>query len=216
MISKIAGMFRRKYFPTEHEKNAKMWFADDGDFTHRIQYDELNESSIVFDLGGFKGAWTSDIYSKYFCKIYVFEPALQFYNYLTDRFKNNSSIKIFNFGLGNKDSKETIYLSADSTSTHRVTADAETITIKRFDSFIAENNIESIDLLKINIEGGEYNLLDHLLDTGLITKIKNIQVQFHTFIPNAEKRMEAIQKRLRQTHKLTYHYRFVWENWKLK
>jgi FkbM family methyltransferase len=216
MISKIAGMFRRKFFPTEHEKNAKKWFADDGDFTRRLQYDELNENAVVFDLGGYKGAWASDIYSKYFSKIYVFEPALKFFNYITDRFKNNSSIKVFHFGLGNKDSKEIIYLSADSTSTHRVTGDAETITIKRFDSFIAENNIQSIDLLKINIEGGEYDLLDHLLDTGLVTKIKNIQVQFHTFIPDAEKRMESIQHRLQQTHRLTYQYRFVWENWKLK
>lgn len=81
--------------------------------------------------------------------------------------------------------------------------------------FIRDNNIRGIDLMKINIEGAEYDLLEHLIDTGFVEHIKNIQVQFHDFVPNAEQRMRRIQQRLQQTHSLTYQYPFVWENWKL-
>ena len=77
-------------------------------------------------------------------------------------------------------------------------------------------NIERIDLMKINIEGGEYDLLEHLIKTGWIDKIINIQVQFHDFVENAEARMLAIQNDLAKTHELTYQYKFVWENWRLK
>jgi len=70
--------------------------------------------------------------------------------------------------------------------------------------------------MKINIEGSEYDLLEHLLETNYVKIIKNIQVQFHDFVPNAEKRMKRIQEKLQKTHYLTYQYPFVWENWRIK
>ena len=69
---------------------------------------------------------------------------------------------------------------------------------------------------EVSIEGGEYELLDHLIETGYVSSIENIQVQFHDFIPQAEDKMKKIQAHLRQTHVLTYQYPFVWENWRRK
>ncbi len=216
MIKKLAEMLRRKFFPSELEKNALKWIANDGDATHRLHYPQLNSDSIVFDLGGFKGQFASDLYSKYFCKVYVFEPVLKFYRYINDRFNRNNNIHVFQLALGNKNSKEPIFLSGDATSLHRQLGSEETITFKRFDDFLNENNIDRIDLLKINIEGAEYDLLEFLIKENLISKIYNIQVQFHDFIPQAAERMKRIQQELTKTHELTYQYRFIWENWKLK
>ena len=70
-----------------------------------------------------------------------------------------------------------------------------------------------VDLMKINIEGGEYDGLDKLVGTGLIKGIKSIQVQFHDFVPDAEKRVKDIHDKLQVTHIPTYQYEFVWENW---
>lgn len=78
------------------------------------------------------------------------------------------------------------------------------------------NNIKHIDLIKINIEGGEYDLLEHLLDANFVEQIENLQIQFHDFVENASARMKKIQNRLEKTHYLTYHYPFVWDNWTLK
>jgi hypothetical protein len=73
-----------------------------------------------------------------------------------------------------------------------------------------------VDLMKINIEGGEYELLEHLIARGLTKRIRNIQVQFHEDVmAGAAGRMERIQSRLAETHHLTYQERFVWENWEL-
>jgi hypothetical protein len=46
--------------------------------------------------------------------------------------------------------------------------------------------------------------------------VSNVQVQFHDFVPDAERRMRRIQEKLGKTHSLTYQYLFVWENWALK
>jgi hypothetical protein len=95
-------------------------------------------------------------------------------------------------------------------------AESEEILLKDVSAFINSNEIGEIDLMKINIEGGEYDLLDRIVNTGVVKQIKNIQVQFHDFVPNAEKRMPNIQEKLSLTHELTYQYLFVWENWKRK
>ena len=77
-----------------------------------------------------------------------------------------------------------------------------------------EHGIESVQLMKINIEGGEYELLERLVETGLIARVDDIQVQFHNFAADAAARMEQLQRAMRATHTPTYQYRFVWENWR--
>lgn len=73
--------------------------------------------------------------------------------------------------------------------------------------------IKNINLLKINIEGGEYDLLEHIIQHNLQEKIENIQVQFHKNIDDSECRRKNIQQLLKKTHVLTYNYDFIWENW---
>lgn len=60
--------------------------------------------------------------------------------------------------------------------------------------WIREHRIARIDLIKINIEGGEYELLDRLIETDLIKQIENIQVQFHDFSETSSSEMERIQR----------------------
>ncbi len=75
-----------------------------------------------------------------------------------------------------------------------------------------ELEVDRIDLIKINIEGGEFDLLPHMMSDPMTTEIDNIQVQFHTFIKRAKKMRRAILKKLSETHKCDWCYTFVWEN----
>ena len=194
--------------------STKKWFKDNGDNTLRLDY-SLNEQSIVFDIGGFEGNFTNDIYQKYGSSIYIFEPVSNFYNIINKRFNNNNAIKKYNFGLSDVDQFMDIFVSNDASSVHTVSDSAEKIELKSVIEFIEQNDINQIDLLKINIKGGEFEVLPALLDHEIIHKIDNLQIQFHNFIDDAEKKRDVIRKRLSKTHKLTYEYYFIWENWKL-
>lgn len=44
---------------------------------------------------------------------------------------------------------------------------------------MAGKYIDDIGLMKINIEGGEYELLERMIELGIINKVKDIQIQFH-------------------------------------
>ncbi len=61
------------------------WFRDNGDKTLRLNYD-LNQNSVVIDLGGYEGQWSSDLFSKYCCNIYIFEPYQEYVSKIKDRF----------------------------------------------------------------------------------------------------------------------------------
>ena len=194
----------------------KLWDKAKGDETHRLKYDDLDENSIVFDLGGYKGDWASDIFSKYRCNIYIFEPSHKFYAKIIDRFKKNPKIKVFDYGLADKNLDLEMAMSNDGSSVYNkkiVSAEHEVVKLIDAAEFLQKQKIENIDLMKINIEGGEYDLLTHLIDIGFIENIKNIQVQFHPFVDQAEVRMSELEKRLSRSHKRTYSYKFVWENW---
>jgi FkbM family methyltransferase len=173
---------------------------------------------VVFDLGGFKGEWAIEILARYNPKeLYIFEPVKKFADDIQKRFIKNSRVKVFAFGLGNKDFTEEIAVENASTSVYKKDQGSkEKIEIKDIKKFLEEKNIDKIDLMKINIEGGEYDLLEYLIENTLIQKIKNIQIQFHDFVPGAHNKMERIRNGLSKTHSPTYKYDFIWENWRLK
>jgi FkbM family methyltransferase len=197
-------------------KRCEPWFRDKGDETLRLDY-PLNENSVVFDVGGYKGEFASQIFDKYNCTIYVFEPIPEFFDIIKGKFSHNRKVKPFCFGLSDKTMSTEISLLDNSSSLYVQQENAITIQLQRAVDFINEQSISDIDLIKINIEGAEYNLLEDLIAADYISRFKNIQVQFHDFVvEHAKERMNNIQTQLAKTHELTYQYEFVWENWKLK
>ena len=199
----------------EKNKLHKKWFEINGDHTLRTQYRELNSNSIVFDVGGYKGQWSSDIFSKYLCTIYIFEPVELYYLDIKNRFQINNKIFIFNFGLSNISIIKKISLKDDSSSFYRDCSENADAQLVSFNEFIIKNKIKKIDLIKINIEGGEYDLLEDIIKNDFIYNICNIQIQFHKISKDSEIKMKYYQKLLSKTHILTFQYKFIWENWKL-
>ena len=92
----------------------------------------------------------------------------------------------------------------------------EKVKLRSFIEVCQELNVTKIDLIKINIEGGEYELLEQIIKSGWVNKIANLQIQFHDFVPDADSKMDRIKEDLRKTHSLTYEYVYVWENWTIK
>lgn len=174
---------------------------------------KLNADSVVIDAGGFHGDWAAAIRAKYGCGVIVLEPVKAFYNQIVKRFAGIPQVKVYNFGLGGTTGTIEFGIQHDSTGRFSGSAERETVRIEAVDEVL--NAIgKDIDLLKLNIEGAEFDVVDKLLDTGLISRVKDIQVQWHQVIPDCVKRYEAIQERLEETHYLTFYAGWVWQNWR--
>jgi len=203
---------RRYFIPNERDRMIAKWRTDGGDYKLRFNYN-LDKNSFVMDLGGYQGQWASDLFARYECCIAVFEPISTFAREIRERFHKNNKIEVFQYGLGGASRTEKIGVCADSSSTFRKSSTMEEVRIIDAAEWFAQRKIESVQLIKINIEGGEYDLLERLIETGLIKLLENIQVQFHPISKDSELRMKRIQNNLRKTHVPTYQYTFVWENW---
>lgn len=190
------------------------WKNDNGDETLRLDY-PLTADSIVFDLGGYRGDWTDAIVRRYNATVYVFEPVKDFYENICARFAGNPRVKVFNFGLSNADGK--LFISIDNESSSVYTGGhlrQEEIRLVDVGQFMTQHAVTHIDLMKINIEGGEYPLLEKMLETGLAQHCVNVQIQFHNFVPGAEQKRMQIRSLFARSHELTYDYPFIWENWR--
>jgi len=198
--------------PTPHEEMVARWYAAGGESTLRYDYD-LSPESIVFDLGAFEGEWTFGIFDRYGSRILAFEPMPRYSAALAKKVARNPRIRVFDFGLASTDRNETLYESGPSSSIFRRNEEGVEIKLRSFKDFVEAEQIQTIDLMKINIEGGEYDLLEHILDIGWVRSIRHLQIQFHDFVPNAASRREEIRNRLRLTHRERYCFDFVWEGW---
>ena len=213
----ILGRVIRKFRTIQRERNFKRWFAIDGDNTRRLTY-SLSSESIVFDLGGYKGDFAHEISKAYGCFVYLYEPVEKFHSFAVERFAAQPKVYCMKYGLS--DEAGEFKITDDDNSSSVVTAGQddtlETVQIKAFSTEVDDLNIQSIDLLKINVEGSEFSILPHLVESGCIKKVKNIQVQFHHFVPDAYRRRREIQKMLSMTHDLEWCYPFVWESWSIR
>jgi FkbM family methyltransferase len=200
-------------------QNFQEWYAIDGDANYRIEY-ELNPDSVVLDVGGYRGVWAKEIFSIAGSRIFIYEPIEEYYIYLTKFFRANPKIKIYPFGLGGTSSKVIFSKANESSSSvqkiNQYSQSQEECVIRKFSEVYDEIGCPLIDVLKINIEGGEYDLLLHIVEEGLINKIRNIQIQFHINLPDYELKIDKVRSALSKTHYCTWHYEFVWENWVLK
>ncbi len=197
------------------ERRVRRWKRNRGDETLRLDY-PLDGGSTVVDVGGYEGAWSAEIFSRYGCTIHVFEPVPAFAQQIVRRFSGNSRVTVHACGLSDRTREETLTVDGDSSSLHRSGGPTQRVLLRRTADFLSTLGLDRIHLMKINIEGAEYDLLEHLLDTHWIRRIDDLQVQFHDYLPDALERMHRIQERLQATHRPTWRYPLVWENWRLR
>ena len=175
----------------------------------------MNSDSVVFDVGGFRGDFAAEIHDRYRCRIHVFEPVRAYYDQLVERFRDCPQIAVHPYGLGGHSDR--VWMSVEENRSSHAASGPGTRTepaeIVSFDECAQRLGIGAFDLVKINIEGAEYDLLGHLIASRWVERIRDLQVQFHHFVPDATRRRSMLRRQLRLTHRTTYDFYFVWENW---
>jgi hypothetical protein len=194
----------KKGYPSEVLMN---WFEAENDYFLLRNFD-LNEDSLVVDIGCFTGVWLKDMYCKYNCNCIGIEPIEKYYS-IAKRILTNKKIKLYNFGLTvSEDSINYMNDTGDSSNL----SDEQTNTsvkLKNFHTFFKSIK-QPIDVLQINIEGYEYELLTALLKTNYLNNVKHLQIQFHNNVENHVERMNNIMCELEKKFTTKFNYDFVW------
>ncbi|MGV4792998.1 FkbM family methyltransferase [Rhizobium sp. F40D2] len=181
----------------------------------QIRYEyPLRFNANVLDVGGYLGDFAAEFVNRYNAQVAIFEPVPRFAEQVENRFAGEPKIIVFRAGLSDQDMQVEFELDADASGQFQSSGKRK-IQVDLWDAarYFRESPVTDWDLMKLNIEGGEYSLLERLIETGHISAIRYLQVQFHLHVPNARRRYRKLARQLRRTHRLDWRYPFVWESW---
>ncbi len=142
----------------------------------------------LFDVGANIGKYSvlvKDVFGEQ-ARVYAFEPSHKTFQTLQANLGDKNGVKIYNFGFGDKNSKEVLFSDLDQSglaSIYKRNLDhlqivmnkEEEVEIKTLDVFVEEHDINHIHLLKLDVEGHEKKVLDgaaKMLKSGAIDFIQ--------------------------------------------
>ena len=151
-------------------------------------------TDISFDLA---------IIEKFNVEIFAFDPTPKSIDWI----KNKGEIRNFRFypiGLSNFDGKTEFhlpknpeYVSGSAFLYDGVKTEAVSVEMKRLSTIMSELEHEFIDVLKLDIEGSEFDVIEDILKEGMA--FKQLCIEFHSrFFINGAKKLKSIIKLLNQ------------------
>ncbi len=185
---------------------------------------DLREGAVVLDVGAFVGEWSQRIVERaaergpHDLQIHAFEPEPSSIKRFGQSVGQDARVHLHPFGLGGRDRAEQLAIDGPASSVYVNPAATDVfgsteVQVRDVHAVLTSLAIERIDLLKVNIEGGEFELLDRLHETGWLARTGAVIVQFHEFAPNAYSGRRRNRRQLAETHACTWDYPWVYERW---
>jgi FkbM family methyltransferase len=151
----------------------------------RKHYGNVDGKSVIIDIGANIGVFS--IYAALEgknVKVYTFEPISKNYQLLLKNISNNNlsdRIKPFNLGIASKNEKRKFHL--ESSPLHSLVQKGEnnfsaSVDCISLNYVLVKNKISKVDLLKMNCEGGEYEIL-YSTPIDCFKKIFEIRMEYH-------------------------------------
>ena len=160
--------------------------------------DKIYKNPLIFDIGGNKGQ-SIEKYLKIFHQpiIHSFEPNKTDFDLMYKKFKNNKNIFLNNFALGDKTEEKEFNITVNTgnssfnkinpgtdwikkrskqynTTEEGYVTSIQNVNVIKLDDYCKNNNINQIDLVKIDTQGYEDKVLEGSINTIKENKIKVI------------------------------------------
>ncbi len=145
----------------------------------------LNRNSIVYSFGiGTDISFDKKVIKKHQCSVFGFDPTPQSISWINEQ-KNLNSFHFYKYGIGPKTEIVDFFLPANpkqisgSLLNHEYTDANRKVAaqMKTFGDIATELGHKHVDVVKMDIEGAEYQVLQTVLESSI--SIDQILVEFH-------------------------------------
>jgi FkbM family methyltransferase len=149
-------------------------------FNERIyeKFFNVQDGDIVFDAGASIGIFGYSVIGQNPKKIYCVEPSQEEMETLKNNIPSGLGVYL-NYGISNIDGEivlNDVYENGETTS-------SKSFRVSKFSTIIEENNIEKIDFLKTDCEGGEYDIFSIENLVWLKQNMGKASGEWHLFNP---------------------------------
>jgi FkbM family methyltransferase len=216
--------------------NRAVWEAQDyrpamRRFFHAMRADpdllvgvDLDDGAVVLDVGAYEGDWSRQVLRRVderggaAVTIHAFEPEPGVVERCLRAVDADPRVEVHPYGLARRDDRVPLAMGGPGSSVYvnpKVPASLGTteVELRDVDAVLTALRVDRVDLVKVNIEGGEYDLIDRLHETGWLARVGPVIVQFHEFAPDAHRRRRRNRRQLAATHRCTWCYPWVYERW---
>ena len=183
-----------------HIRNGEFWFQK----TLTDYFFKNNKTPIVFDVGANVGEWSLNfLHLNPKIQLHCFEPSEKSFSILTEKLSSFPNVVINNFGLSDRQQRiefyendspdvTSLYARFNSNNKNKIKVD-----LIKGDKYIAEKKFKTVDFLKIDIEGMEYEALTGLLKNLRKNNIQIIQFEYGEFNIHSEKMLKHFYELLK-------------------
>jgi FkbM family methyltransferase len=209
LVKKI--FVKKNSFKIEHSCKFEWVGTQYGGFY--VNTNNLNENSIIYSFGiGQDISFDLYLINKFNCQVYGFDPTPKSIAWVKSQ-NTYANFHLSEYGIDMITGNKTFYLPKNinhvSGSIHLQDHVSELeqiiVKMKTFDDILTEKEHSTIDLLKIDIEGSEYDVIDSILSSKVI--IHQIVIEIHSrFFVDGKERNEALLKKNKQKGFILFAY----------
>jgi len=185
ILKTLVAQFLRVYPKFKINRRVKIETHGYGYGAWSIVENSLSDRSVVYSFGVGKNVdFEVSLFDKYRCRILMFDPTPDSISFIND-LKLDSKLEFIPRGISNRNGivkfyspliedgvSFSVFQNKNCQNDHYVSVE-----MRSLDSFMSEFNHKKIDLLKLDIEGIEYDVITDILNKRI--DITQIIVEFH-------------------------------------
>jgi len=184
-----------------------------------ISTDNLdNKSLVVFSFGlGEDISFDTGMMETYTCKVYGFDPTPKSIKYV-ESMTLNDKFSLYKYALSSDNGTLTFNLPANeehvSGSLENISSNNQIeVACKNLKTICQELEINEIDILKMDIEGSEYRVVENMMKSKIFPR--QILIEYHHFFDSFENKntIESIELLINNGYELFhidgYNYSFI-------
>ncbi len=173
----------------------------------------ISPNDVVYDLGANIGAFTKWAMFSNPKSIYSFEPTPSLYSDLLKTFKYDSNVYILDLAITDQKKPINFYSFTENTGNTNSEIPMENIIQEKFkgiievqginlEEYVIENMLPLPTILKVDIEGSEYDFIEHTSD-AFFANVTQMIIEFHHNFDGTTK-LEEINKIIKRFLNLGY------------
>lgn len=204
-------MYGVKLTLTGKSSDASKWFLFNRD---KLIFDiKLKQEGLVLDIGSYLGEYTERVLGKNpKMTFWLYEPIPSYFNACVNKFKNRENVVVYQTAVS-ADGRDFQMHIDGLRSRQGSAASSEGVPVDSISIQEIFDSVSEIELLKMNIEGMEYECLEQLIHSNSLIKSKYLLIQFHNFEKESKDRRNALRMDIERDFNNIYTFEWIWELW---